>query len=120
MKQSNPNSRAETRSIVINFRLTQEELDTIKAGMEKSGIKHISTYIRKRVREGILIKVDMSCFEEPLKLVRALCDKTNQCAKLANETGEIRIEDIKEMQAQQKEIIKLFEEILGRFDGIKQ
>ncbi len=108
--------RNATRSVIFNFRVTQEEHDLINRKMEEMGIRNQSAFLRKRALECPIIEVDMSDFAKLLPIVRALSDRLNECAKLANETGEIRLKDIKELQASQTEIIKSLQAILDKFD----
>ena len=108
--------RNATRSVIFNVRVTPEERDVINRKMVEMGIKNRSTFLRKRAFECPIIEVDMSDFAKLIPLVRTESDRLNECTKLANETGEIRLKDIKELQDSHNEIIKSFQAILDRFD----
>lgn len=56
--------------------------------------------------------------KEVLRLLRISSNNLNQYAKKANETGNIYLEDIKELQAKQKEILQMTGDILERLAAL--
>ena len=82
--------------------------------MKDSGYKNLSAYMRKMALNGYIINLDLSDVKEVLRLLRINSNNLNQYAKRANETGSIYLEDIKELQRDQKKILEGVGNILER------
>ncbi|MCR5739929.1 MAG: plasmid mobilization relaxosome protein MobC [Lachnospiraceae bacterium] len=80
--------------------------------MDEAGMVSMSAFIRKMALEGYVIKLDLSEMNEFVRLLRINSNNLNQYAKKANETGNIYLADIKELQRQQDELWNAMKEFL--------
>jgi predicted RNase H-like nuclease (RuvC/YqgF family) len=88
----------------LEARLTDTELQQLEERMKSSGIQNKSAYLRKMAINGYIIQVDLSEVKEMIRLLRINSNNLNQYARVANECGSIYEEDIRNLQAQQKEL----------------
>ncbi|MBQ9301653.1 plasmid mobilization relaxosome protein MobC [Butyrivibrio sp.] len=103
----------------ILIKLTPDDLEAIKAKMEQAGVRNRSAYIRKMAIDGYIILLDLSDIKEVVRLLRINSNNINQIAKKANQTGNIYIDDIKSVQAQQEEIWEAVKVVMERLATIK-
>ena len=108
----------DNRTCKIFFRTTPEELEIIKEKMETVGTRNISAYCRRMVLNGYSIYVEMKEVKEVLRLLKINSNNLNQYTKKANETGSIYIEDVRELQEKQKEILQMMGSILEHLSSI--
>lgn len=102
----------------IFVKLSPEERSKLYERMEEAGVRNLSAYVRKMALNGYIINLDLSDVKEVLRLLRISSNNLNQYAKKANETGSIYLEDIKELQARQKEILQMTGDILERLAAL--
>lgn len=102
----------------IFVKLSPEERVKLYERMEMAGVKNLSAYVRKMALNGYIINLDLSDVKEVLRLLRISSNNLNQYAKKANETGNIYLEDIKELQSKQKEILQMTGDILERLAAL--
>lgn len=102
----------------IEIRIDAEEKEKIKERMKEAGIRNMSAYIRKMALNGYIIKLDMSSFDEVVRLMSINANNLNQYAKQANTSGSIYYGDIKNLQRQHQEIWQLLREILHGINSI--
>ncbi len=102
----------------IFVKLSSEERAKIYERMDEAGMKNLSAYIRKMALNGYIIRLDLTDVKEVLRLLRISSNNLNQYAKRANETGSIYLEDIKDLQKNQSEILELTGEILERLASL--
>ena len=102
----------------IEIRIDAEEKEKIKERMKEAGIRNMSAYIRKMALNGYIIKLDMSSFDEVVRLMSINANNLNQYAKQANTNGSIYYGDIKNIQRQHQEIWQLLREILHGINSI--
>ena len=102
----------------IEIRVDAEEKERIKERMKEAGIRNMSAYIRKMALNGYIIKLDMSSFDEVVRLMSINANNLNQYAKQANTNGSIYYGDIKNLQRQHQEIWQLLREILHGINSI--
>lgn len=107
------------RNELIKFRVSKKEESLIRQKMESAGFTGMSAYIRKMAIDGFIIVIDMSDVKEAIRLLRINANNLNQYAKRANETGNIYLEDIKDLQKSQKELWQVMRDILERLSSIK-
>ena len=103
-----------SNKVRIFIKLTPDEKQEIYERMKDSGYKNLSAYMRKMALNGYIINLDLSDVREFLRLLRINSNNLNQYAKRANETGSIYLEDIKELQRDQKKILEGVGNILER------
>lgn len=87
--------------------------------MQESGIRNMSSYIRKIAINGYLISLDLSDLKEIRRLLSISSNNLNQYAKRANETGSIYKTDIEELKKQQDELWEMLREIMSRLASIE-
>ena len=102
----------------IRVWIKPKDRELIKKKMEEAGIKNMSAYIRKMAIDGYVIRLDMSDVNEVSRLLRINANNINQYAKRANETGNIYLEDIRDIQQQQEQLWELMKGILQRLSTI--
>lgn len=102
----------------IFLKITPEDRMRIREKMEEAGVTNMSAFIRKMAIDGYVIKLDLTDVKEVARLLRINSNNINQYAKRANESGNIYLEDIKEIQNQQEELWKIMKEILQRLATI--
>ena len=107
------------RDRYIQIRLSENELSMIKSKMAQAGFRRISGYIRKMAMDGYIIVIDLNDVKEAIRLLRINANNLNQYAKRANETGNIYLEDIKDLQKSQEELWQVMRDILDRLSSIK-
>lgn len=103
----------------LEIRLTPEENDRILKRMEQMGIRNRSAYLRRIALNGYMIRLDLTDVKELVRLLGIYGNNLNQYARRANETGSIYIEDIREIQNNQKEIWKIMREILQKLSSLE-
>ncbi len=96
----------------VDVRLKPGDKKKILRRMDEAGIVSMSAFIRKMALEGYIIKLDLSEMNEFVRLLRINSNNLNQYAKKANETGNIYLADIKELQRQQDELWNAMKEFL--------
>lgn len=109
----------EKRNVQLKFRVTPSELIHIREKMEQAGIQRKGAYLRKMAMDGYVIRMDLSDVKELIRLMRINSNNLNQYAKKANETGNIYLEDIKDLKQQQEELWERLGEILDRLSMIR-
>ena len=102
----------------IEIRIDAEDKEKIKERMKEAGIRTMSAYIRKMALNGYILKLDMSGFNEVVRLLSINANNLNQYAKQANTNGSIYYGDIKNLQRQHQEIWQLLREILHKLNSI--
>ena len=106
------------RSKRIELRVTAEELRQIHERMQETGISSLTAYVIRMAIHGYVLKMDLSDLTEMLRLMQISGNNLNQYAKKANETGSIYYEDIEELRAVQKEILREMRKVLEKLTAI--
>lgn len=109
----------ELRDQQILFWATKREVELIKKRKEMAGFSSLSAYLRKMAIDGYVIQIDLSDVKEAIRLLRINANNLNQYAKRANETGNIYLEDIKDLQKTQKELWQVMRDVLERLSCIE-
>ena len=103
----------------LKFRVNDLELEHIQQKKAEVGIRSMAAYLRKMALEGICIQLDLG---DELTEIRALlgrcCSNLNQYAWVANTSGNIYAEDIKDLQQLMTEIWDNQRELLKRLSDI--
>ena len=79
---------------------------------------NMSAFVRKMAMDGYVIRLDLSEMNEFVRLLRINSNNLNQSAKKANETGNIYLADIKELQKQQDDLWNAMKEFLQHLSNI--
>ena len=86
------------RSIPLQFYVSPEELELIRANMDLIGTDNLSAYLRKMAIDGHIIRLDLPELKDTRSLLRHTSDNFNQIAKRVISTGRIYTEDISDMK----------------------
>ncbi len=108
----------EKRDEIIILRVSKTDRERIRIKMEQAGIGNMSAYIRKMALDGYCVKLDLQDIKELIRLLRICSNNLNQYAKRANETGNIYLADIKDLQKWLERIWEAAREILIRLASI--
>ena len=106
------------RSKRIELRVTAEELRQSHERVQETGISSLTAYVIRMAIHGYVLKMDLSDLKEMLRLMQISGNNLNQYAKKANETGSIYYEDIEELRAVQKEILREMRKVLEKLTAI--
>ena len=86
--------------------------------MKEAGIENMSAFVRKMAIDGYVIHLDLSDVKEVSRLLRINANNINQCAKRANETGNIYYGEIKRIQTQQDQLWMMMKAIMQRLSTV--
>ena len=99
-----------TRSVRIEFRVTEQEHQLIQKKMEQLGTKNMGAYLRKMAIDGYIIKVDYTEQKKLAAAVSRVAGNINQICRRINQTGHFYEDDIVELKAKQCEIWELLKQ----------
>ncbi len=105
-----------TDPFIVRFK--PGDRDKIRAKMEEAGITNMAAFIRKMALEGYVIHLDLTDVKEVSRLLRINANNINQCAKRANETGNVYYGEIKRIQSQQDQLWMMMKAILQRLSTV--
>ena len=94
----------EKRGAPVGFRTTPEELEIIRKKMKQMGMRNRGAYLRKMALDGYCVNIDMSDIREIARLLRICSNNLNQYARIANTTGSVYREEIKDLKKRLDEI----------------
>ena len=92
------------RNIQMRFWVTSEEKKLIRRKMYMAKTNNMGAYLRKMAIDGIVANVDMTYQKEMFQEMHKIGVNVNQLARLANSTGAVTPEEIKELKGMIKEI----------------
>ena len=107
------------RNISVRFRVSQEEYDLIKARMDAIGTKNLEAFLRKMALDGMIVRLDMPELKQMISLLGYMGNNVNQIAKRLNEIGKYYDTDIEDIVKNQRQLISLANEILGKLSRMK-
>ena len=87
-----------TRSVQLNFRVTQEEKEIILDNMKQFKITNMNEYLRTMAIRGCIIIPDHSDMKRANYEINKIGVNINQIAKKVNETGNLYADDIHRLQ----------------------
>ena len=102
----------------ILVKLKDGDRKKIRERMKEAGIENMSAFVRKMAIDGYVIHLDLSDMKEVSRLLRINANNINQCAKRANETGNIYYGEIKRIQAQQDQLWMMMKAIMQRLSTV--
>ena len=97
-----------TRSIVLRVSVTTEERALIEKKMQQMGTRCFSTYARKMLIDGYVIKIDYSDIKAMTAELQKIGTNINQIARRVNATGTIYAQDIEDIKGVLNEISSPF------------
>ena len=92
------------RNIVLRVPVTAQEREMIELKMQQMGTRCFSTYARKMLIDGYVIKIDYSDIKAMTAELQKIGTNINQIAKRVNATGEIYAQDIEDIKGVLNEI----------------
>lgn len=92
------------RNIVLRVPVTAQEREMIELKMQQMGTRCFSTYARKMLIDGYVIKIDYSDIKAMTAELQKIGTNINQIAKRVNATGEIYAQDIEDIKGVLAEI----------------
>ena len=109
---------SEKRNVQIHFRLTPSEAERLRTKMKETGIQSQGAYLRKMALDGYCVRLDLQDVREMVSLLRRCSNNLNQYTKRANETGNIYLADLNDLQERMQQLWQLAREILVRLSNI--
>lgn len=109
---------SEKRNVQIHFRLTPSEVERLRTKMKEAGIQSQGAYLRKMALDGYCVRLDLQDVREMVSLLRRCSNNLNQYTKRANETGNIYLADLNDLQERMQQLWQLAREILVRLSNI--
>ena len=97
-----------TRSIVLRVPVTAQEREMIELKMQQMGTRCFSTYARKMLIDGYVIKIDYSDIKAMTAELQKIGTNINQIARRVNATGTIYAQDIEDIKGVLNEISSPF------------
>lgn len=92
------------REIQVKFWVTPEEKKMIRKKMILSKTANMGAYLRKMAIDGIIVNTDTTYLEKQFYEMHKIGVNVNQLARLANFTGAVTPEEMKELKGMIKEI----------------
>lgn len=104
---------------MLNFRVSPAELERINKKREELGVRNMGAYLRKMALDGVCVKLDLEGVTQITRLLSRCSNNLNQYAKRANETGNIYLEDIRDLQKSLDEIWEQQRKLLAKLAALK-
>ena len=105
---------------MLHFRVSRKELERIQQKKEEIGICNMGAYLRKMAMDGVCIQLELGSELTEIRSLLGRCSSNlNQYAKVANTSGNIYAEDIKDLQKLMTEIWDNQRELLNRLSEIR-
>ena len=105
---------------MLHFRVSRKELERIQQKKEEIGIRNMGAYLRKMAMDGVCIQLELGSELTEIRSLLGRCSSNlNQYAKVANTSGNIYAEDIKDLQKLMTEIWDNQRELLNRLSEIR-
>ena len=92
------------REIQVKFWVTPEEKKMIRKKMILSRTANMGAYLRKMAIDGIIVNMDTTYLEKQYYEMHKIGVNVNQLARLANSTGAVTPEEMKELKGMIKQI----------------
>ena len=87
------------RNKYLKIRVNEEELNAIKKKFQNSGMDTLSGFVRAMIFEVYIVQMDENEIHAMYKLVANIANSINQIALRVNRTGNIYIQDIKDIES---------------------
>ncbi len=107
------------RNVQLNLRVSEKERSLIEKKMQEMGTINREAYLRKMAIDGYIIKLELPELKEMISLMRRTSNNVNQIAKRLNETGRIYEVDVEDVQAQQKRLWSILNELMEKLSSIQ-
>lgn len=108
----------EKRTNMLNFVVSDAELQTLQEKMKRLGIRNQSAFLRSMALNGYILRLDLPEIRELTRLLSNMTGNINQIAKRENAGGHIYETELYEIQENQQQLWKIMRQILTRLEGI--
>lgn len=108
----------EGRTIGLYFKVTPEELTLIEDKMKNAKIPNKRAYLRKMAIDGYVISIEMGNIVEMIKLLCSISNNVNQIARRCNETRNLYVQDVEELQQGYASIQKQMMGLIKRLSNL--
>ena len=102
---------------VLHFKVSDAELGQILQMQQKSSLGNLSSFLRKMVLEGYVLRLDIPEIQEMIRLLSNMTANINQIAKRENTGGHIYETELYEIQENQQELWKVLRQILSKLES---
>ena len=103
---------------MLNFVVSDAELQTLQEKMKRLGIRNQSAFLRSMALNGYILRLDLPEIRELTRLLSNMTGNINQIAKRENAGGYIYETELYEIQENQQQLWKIMRQILTRLEGI--
>ena len=108
----------EGRTVGLYTKVTPEEKDVIDEKMAQAGIGNLRAYLRKMAVDGYVVRVDLDCLVEAVKLLRSISSNVNQIAKRCNETRNLYAQDVEDLRQGYTQVWTEIGKLLKKFEAL--
>ena len=98
------------RNIVLRVPVTAQEREMIELKMQQMGTRCFSTYARKMLIDGYIIKVDYTEQKKLAAAVSRVATNINQICRRINSTGHFYDADVAELKERMADVWELLKE----------
>jgi len=92
------------RNIAMTFRVSEQEREMIRRRQAQTNIRSLRAYLLKQAVDGRVINLELASVNECAKLLRNVSSNVNQIAKRVNETGNVYVDDLKDIKVRLDEV----------------
>ena len=89
-------------AVLLNFRVTPEELALIEQKMAQLGTSNREAYLRKMALDGYVVRLELPELKELVSLMRRSSNNLNQLTRRVHETGRIYDADLEDISQRQE------------------
>ena len=108
------------RDIQIPFMVDEKERNQIYKRMNENGFNNFGAYARKMTLNGRIIRIQPDSIVDMVRLLSDATNTINQIARRVNETGNIYLADIDDLNKCYDKLSEQVDEILRRFSFAKK
>lgn len=106
------------RSKQLKIWVSPEEQEMIRQKMDEFGTRNVGAFVRKMVIDGYIIKLDLPELKEISRFIGYLSNNLNQMTRKVNAGETVYKEEIEELKALFKTVIKLHCKLLDKLSKL--
>ena len=92
------------RNIAMTFRVSEQEREMIRRRQAQTNIRSLREYLLKQAVDGRVINLELASVNECARLLSNVSSNVNQIAKRINETGNVYVDDLKDIKTRLDEV----------------
>ena len=108
----------EGRTVGLFTKVSPEEKAVIDQKMALLETSNLRAYLRKMAVDGCIIKLDMECVMEMVKLLRSISSNVNQIARRCNETRNLYAQDVEDLRRGYAGVWQGINGLLKKFEAL--